>query len=55
LIRETQSWERMKRIPFLAIVLLACAFRAHAQDAKKQSACSDALLPDGPHMVSLSQ
>jgi uncharacterized damage-inducible protein DinB len=26
----------MKRIPFLAIVLLACAFRAHAQDATRK-------------------
>ena len=26
----------MKRIPFLAIVLLACAFPAHAQDAMKE-------------------
>ena len=26
----------MKRIPFLAIVLLACAFPAHAQDAMKK-------------------
>jgi hypothetical protein len=43
----------MKRMPFLAIVLLAFAFPAHAQDAKKRSACSDALLPDGPQMVSL--
>jgi uncharacterized damage-inducible protein DinB len=28
----------MKKIPFLAIVLLACAFSAHAQDAMKQDA-----------------
>ncbi|MGA9718442.1 MAG: DinB family protein [Acidobacteriaceae bacterium] len=28
----------MKRIPFLAIVLLACAFPAHAQDAMKNDA-----------------
>jgi len=28
----------MKRIPFLAIVLLACAFPAHAQDAMKKDA-----------------
>ncbi len=28
----------MKRIPFLAVVLLACAFPAHAQDAMKKDA-----------------
>jgi hypothetical protein len=30
--------KEMKRIPFLAIVLLAFAFRAHAQDAMKKDA-----------------
>jgi uncharacterized damage-inducible protein DinB len=30
--------KEMKRIPFLAIVLLACAFPAHAQDAVKKDA-----------------
>src|SRR3954447_25033166 len=32
----------MKRIPFLAIVLLACAFPAHAQDAMKDVAVKPA-------------
>ena len=37
----------MKRIPFLAIVLLACAFPAHAQDAMKQDATNkDAIKKD---------
>src|SRR5580658_4402215 len=31
----------MKRIPFLAIVLLAFAFPAHAQDAMKNDAMKD--------------
>jgi hypothetical protein len=33
----------MKRIPFLAIVLLACAFPAHAQDAMQNDATKDAM------------
>ena len=32
----------MKRIPFLAIVLLAFAFPAHAQDAMKKDAAKPA-------------
>ena len=37
----------MKRIPFLAIVLLACAFPAHAQDAMKKDA---AVKPADPEL-----
>ena len=37
----------MKRIPFLAIVLLACAFLAHAQDAMKKDA---AVKPADPEL-----
>ena len=37
----------MKKIPFLAIVLLACAFPAHAQDAMKKDA---AVKPADPEL-----
>ena len=37
----------MKRIPFLAIVLLACAFPAHAQDTMKKDA---AVKPADPEL-----
>ena len=37
----------MKRIPFLTIVLLACAFPAHAQDAMKKDA---AVKPADPEL-----
>jgi len=37
----------MKRIPFLAFVLLACAFPAHAQDAMKKDA---AVKPADPEL-----
>jgi len=37
----------MKRIPFLAIVLLAFAFPAHAQDAMKKDA---AVKPADPEL-----
>src|SRR5215468_1979007 len=36
----------MKRIPFLAIVLLACAFPAHAQDAMKKDAADKPAEPE---------
>src|SRR5215468_3472712 len=36
----------MKRIPFLAIVLLACAFPAHAQDATKKDAADKLAEPE---------
>src|SRR5580704_7635112 len=39
--------KEMKRIPFLAIVLLACAFPAHAQDAMKNDA---AVKPADPEL-----
>ena len=39
--------KEMKRIPFLAIVLLACAFPAHAQDAMKKDA---AVKPADPEL-----
>src|SRR5579862_6476927 len=42
----------MKRIPFLAIVLLACAFSAHAQDAMKNDAMNKdaAVKPADPEL-----
>ncbi len=42
----------MKRIPFLAIVLLACAFPAHAQDAIKKDAMKkdSAVKPADPEL-----
>ena len=36
----------MKRMPFLAIVLLACAFPAHAQDAMKKDAADKPADPE---------
>jgi uncharacterized damage-inducible protein DinB len=39
--------KEMERIPFLAIVLLACAFPAHAQDAAKKDA---AVKPADPEL-----
>jgi uncharacterized damage-inducible protein DinB len=39
--------KEMKRIPFLAIVLLSCAFPAHAQDAMKKDA---AVKPADPEL-----
>jgi len=36
----------MKRIPFLAIVLLACAFPAHAQDEMKKDAAAKPADPE---------
>jgi uncharacterized damage-inducible protein DinB len=36
----------MKRMPFLAIVLLACAFLAHAQDATKKDAAAKPADPE---------
>jgi uncharacterized damage-inducible protein DinB len=39
--------EDMKRVPFLAVVLLACAFPAHAQDAMKKEA---AVKPADPEL-----
>lgn len=36
----------MKRIPFLAIVLLAFAFPAHAQDAMKKDAADKPAEPE---------
>ena len=36
----------MKRIPFLAIVLLACAFPAHAQDEMKKDAANKPADPE---------
>jgi uncharacterized damage-inducible protein DinB len=36
----------MKRMPFLAIVLLACAFPAHAQDAMKKDAADKPAEPE---------
>ena len=41
----------MKRIPFLAIVLLAFAFPAHAQDAMKDAMKKDAAVkPADPEL-----
>jgi hypothetical protein len=53
LIRENSIVEKeMKRIPFLAIVLLAFAFPAHAQDAMKNDATKKdaALKPADPEL-----
>ena len=36
LIRETRRGERLKKMPFLPIILLAWALPAHAQDAMKE-------------------
>ena len=36
----------MKRIPFLAVVLLACAFPAHAQDAMKKDTAAKPADPE---------
>jgi len=36
----------MKRVPFLAVVLLACAFQAHAQDALKKDAAAKPADPE---------
>jgi uncharacterized damage-inducible protein DinB len=48
LIRKNSIVEKdMKRIPFLAIVLLACAFPAHAQDATKKD---EAVKPADPEL-----
>jgi uncharacterized damage-inducible protein DinB len=47
LIRETLVEKEMKRITFLAIVLLAFAFPAHAQDAMKKDA---AVKPADPEL-----
>lgn len=36
----------MKRMPFLAIILLACAFPAYAQDAMKKDAANKPAEPE---------